>query len=244
MLHRRVFSKRTAALGLALAVAVLAAAAALAAGDDKAAGTAAENAVGMTGCMSANMTSGQAAGGVMGMATGKVEAVAEDTYPMDTCVVTGAKLGAMGDPVVYDYEGREIRFCCAGCIKQFEQDPQKYLKKLDDAVIERDLPNYPLEIGLVTGKSLMGENVEPIDFIYHNRLVRLYDDAAVKTFMKEPEMYLKKLDEAQAKYNMEMMENTGMMGGMNQMNAGQMGMNAGQMHENGDTEAHSSCGGH
>ena len=57
-----------------------------------------------------------------------------DTYPLDTCVVTGAKLGGeMGKAVKYDYKGREIRFCCQGCIKTFEQDPAKYLKKLDDA---------------------------------------------------------------------------------------------------------------
>ena len=48
-------------------------------------------------------------------------------YPLNTCPVTGEELGSMGDPVVYDYQGREIRFCCQGCIPQFEADPQKYL---------------------------------------------------------------------------------------------------------------------
>jgi YHS domain-containing protein len=36
----------------------------------------------------------------------------------------------MGEPVTYVYEGQEIRFCCAGCIPRFEQDPEKYMNKL------------------------------------------------------------------------------------------------------------------
>jgi YHS domain-containing protein len=56
-----------------------------------------------------------------------------DTYPLKTCVVSGEKLGEMGKPYSYTYEGREIRFCCKGCVKDFKADPAKYLKKLDAA---------------------------------------------------------------------------------------------------------------
>ena len=84
------------------------------------------------------------------------ERVVEDTYPLDTCVVSGGKLGSMGEPVVYECEGREVRFCCAGCVKQFEKDPETYLKKLDEAVVARDLRDYPLETCVVTGKPLTG----------------------------------------------------------------------------------------
>jgi YHS domain-containing protein len=55
------------------------------------------------------------------------------TYPLDTCVVSGEKLGEMGKPYIYNYEGREIQFCCKGCVKDFKKDPAKYVKKLDDA---------------------------------------------------------------------------------------------------------------
>lgn len=55
-------------------------------------------------------------------------------YPLDTCVVSGEKLGGeMGKPYVFTYEGREIKFCCKGCMKDFKKDPAKYLKKLDEA---------------------------------------------------------------------------------------------------------------
>jgi hypothetical protein len=55
-------------------------------------------------------------------------------YTLTTCVVSDEKLGGdMGEPVIYQHEGREIRFCCKGCIKDFKKAPAKYLKKLDDA---------------------------------------------------------------------------------------------------------------
>jgi len=56
-----------------------------------------------------------------------------EPYPLDTCVVSGGKLGGMGDVVKYTYKGREIRLCCQGCIKLFEKAPETYLKKLDAA---------------------------------------------------------------------------------------------------------------
>lgn len=54
-------------------------------------------------------------------------------YPLKTCVVSGEKLGEMGKPYVYQYEGREIQFCCKDCVKDFKKDPAKYVKKLDEA---------------------------------------------------------------------------------------------------------------
>jgi hypothetical protein len=54
-------------------------------------------------------------------------------YPLKTCVVSGEDLGSMGNPVVIVHDGREVKFCCKSCVKQFKKDPEKYLKKLDEA---------------------------------------------------------------------------------------------------------------
>jgi len=54
-------------------------------------------------------------------------------YPMDTCVVSGEKLGEMGKPYVHEYKGREIKFCCKDCLKDFNKDPDKYIKKIEEA---------------------------------------------------------------------------------------------------------------
>jgi len=54
----------------------------------------------------------------------------ESGYPLDTCVVSGEKLGSMGEPFVITHEGTEVRFCCDGCLPKFKKDPAKYLAKL------------------------------------------------------------------------------------------------------------------
>ena len=54
-------------------------------------------------------------------------------YTLKTCIISGDKLGEMGEPFVYAYKGREIKFCCKGCLKDFNKDPKKYLKMIDEA---------------------------------------------------------------------------------------------------------------
>ena len=51
-------------------------------------------------------------------------------YPLKTCVVSGDKLGAMGAPVIINYHGTEVRFCCHECVATFNENPAKYLAKL------------------------------------------------------------------------------------------------------------------
>ncbi|HSP42915.1 MAG TPA: hypothetical protein VLO11_08595, partial [Luteolibacter sp.] len=41
-------------------------------------------------------------------------------YPLETCLVSGEKLGSMGEPVVIQHEGREIKFCCDSCVPKFK----------------------------------------------------------------------------------------------------------------------------
>ena len=69
-------------------------------------------------------------------ATSKPAAKA-DNYPLKTCVVSNEAFGGdMGDPVVIDYKGRTVKFCCKDCVKKFNKDPEKYLKVLDDAELK------------------------------------------------------------------------------------------------------------
>ena len=59
---------------------------------------------------------------------------AKAPYPVTTCIVSGEKLGGdMGKPYVFIYEGQEVQLCCKSCKKDFDQDPAKYLKALEDA---------------------------------------------------------------------------------------------------------------
>jgi len=53
-------------------------------------------------------------------------------YPLETCLVSGKKLGSMGDPYLIVHEGQEIKFCCDACEPTFKKDPAKFLAELDD----------------------------------------------------------------------------------------------------------------
>jgi len=54
-------------------------------------------------------------------------------YPLKTCVVSGEKLGEMGKPYIFKYQGTEVRLCCEGCRAKFEKNPTKYLEKISAA---------------------------------------------------------------------------------------------------------------
>ena len=54
-------------------------------------------------------------------------------YPLKTCVVSDEKLGEMGEPYVFTHEGQEIKLCCKSCLKDFNKNPKKYLKKMGEA---------------------------------------------------------------------------------------------------------------
>jgi YHS domain-containing protein len=46
-----------------------------------------------------------------------------------TCPVLGGNI----DKNVYaDYKGKRVYFCCPGCDKEFEKNPEKYLQKLKE----------------------------------------------------------------------------------------------------------------
>ena len=47
---------------------------------------------------------------------------------LTTCPVSGGKLGEMGKPLVFVYQGQEIKLCCGGCKSAFDKDPAKYIK--------------------------------------------------------------------------------------------------------------------
>jgi Cu(I)/Ag(I) efflux system membrane fusion protein len=47
-----------------------------------------------------------------------------------TCLVTGAKLGSMGEPVLVEIEGRKVWTCCDSCPPKLKVQPAKYLARL------------------------------------------------------------------------------------------------------------------
>src|SRR5438552_6138819 len=125
--------------------------------------------------------------------------VKSDPYPLETCIVSGEKLGSpgMGKPVVKEYDGREVRFCCNGCVKPFEEKKAEFTKKIDAKIVEQQLPHYPLKNCVVMkDDALDGSEGDPVNLVYKNRLVRFCCNECPKEFQKDPAKYLKIIDEA------------------------------------------------
>ena len=59
------------------------------------------------------------------------------------CPVMG---GTINKDIYADYEGKRVYFCCAGCIPEFQADPGKYIKKLEDeGVVLDNVPKAELK---------------------------------------------------------------------------------------------------
>ena len=116
-----------------------------------------------------------------------------DPYTIGVCSVSGQPLGSMGDPFLLNHEGRDIRFCCAGCPPKFKSDPAQFLSKIDALMIEAQKGHYPLDTDIVSGDPL-GD--APVDMIHYNRLVRFSSQMSAQKFYRDPDKFIAKLDKA------------------------------------------------
>lgn len=113
-------------------------------------------------------------------------------YPLETCIVSGEKLGEHGDVITLVKNNRLVKFCCKGCVPEFEKDTAKYITKLDEAVIEKQKESYALETCLVSGEDL-GSMGGRIMYVAGNQLVEFCCKGCVKKFEATPSAYLSKL---------------------------------------------------
>jgi YHS domain-containing protein len=117
-------------------------------------------------------------------------------YMFNTCAVSGEELGSMGDPIVKTYEGREVKFCCKMCVPRFEKDLKASLAKLDQKIIDSQLPFYPMTTCVVSDEAFGGDMGDPINVVHRNRLVRLCCKMCKGDFKEDPQAYITKLDAA------------------------------------------------
>jgi YHS domain-containing protein len=116
-----------------------------------------------------------------------------DPYLLDTDPVSGQKLGDR--PIIHQHEGRELRFAGEDTLKQFRANPARYLPAIDQQMIRQQLPLYPLDTCLVSGKKL-GAMGKPVEVIYRNRLVRFCCDRCPTRFQQDVNKYIGQLDQA------------------------------------------------
>jgi uncharacterized protein (DUF305 family) len=71
-------------------------------------------------------------------------------YPLEVCVVSGKKLGSMGEPYEFQYQGKTVKLCCDACLKDFHVEPVRYMKKLDQGGEDlKPLEGKPFEISFL-----------------------------------------------------------------------------------------------
>lgn len=87
----------------------------------------------LTKLVAVGLAMGYLAAPFTALAADKTDAKAKP-YPLDTCIVSDEKLGGeMGEPYVFVHKGQEIKLCCKPCQKDFNKNPQKFLKKIEKA---------------------------------------------------------------------------------------------------------------
>ena len=124
------------------------------------------------------------------------------TYPLDTCLVSGDALGGedMGEPVDKIHAGKLYRFCCKGCVKEFNKQPEAFVAKVDAAVVQQQRAGYPLTTCPVSGDEL-DENA--VAMVHGTRLVMLCCGGCVRKVGAGADKILREIDLAYIKQQRE-----------------------------------------
>ena len=115
------------------------------------------------------------------------------SYPLTTCPVSGEELGGMGKVLDLVHEGHLVRLCCKACVKEFQKDPAKTLKSIEEAVIKQQKASFPAMKCPVSGEDMAADT---IDVVVGTRLVRLCCKGCKKGLEKDPAAVMAKVDAA------------------------------------------------
>jgi len=116
-----------------------------------------------------------------------------DPYPLGVCAVAGEPLGSMGDPIVKVVEGREVRFCCAGCVGKYEKSTAEHSAEIDKKIIAQQEADYPLTTCVKAGTDLEGGGKV---FVAGNRMMKTCCGNCQKAIEADPAAAIEKLNEA------------------------------------------------
>ena len=120
-------------------------------------------------------------------ADAEVISAQKPSYPLDTCPVSGEKLGK--DAVDNVKDGHLVRTCCAKCSAKVDA---AMVKKVDEAVVAAQMKSYPMQACLC-GKPL-GEKA--VNHVVGTRLVRCCTPECASMMDKDINPVMAKLDKA------------------------------------------------
>ena len=145
---------------------------------------------------------GLAAFALLGMAAAMRPAAGEfggDPYPLETCPVSGEKLGADAVTVVLSgmsdktLDGTQVRFCCPKCEASFKAEPAKYAGKMTEA-IQRGAPAYPLKTCLAMTDEVLEDDAKIV--VWQNRVYKFCCGKCVNKFKADPARFAKAYESA------------------------------------------------
>jgi YHS domain-containing protein len=117
-----------------------------------------------------------------------------DLKPQTVCPVMGGKIDKN---VHVDYQGQRIYFCCPSCKETFLKEPEKYMQKFaDNRVLLESVQEF---CPVMVGHNLPCFINKNIYTDYNGRRVYFCTKDCKKSFLKEPEKYLKYLNDENLK---------------------------------------------
>ena len=120
-----------------------------------------------------------------------------EAYPLETCPVSGEKLGKDATVVVLEgmkdkkLDGTQVRFCCAKCAASFKAEPEKYVGKMNEA-IAKAAPAYPIKTCLVMKDEELESDAKTI--VWQNRVYKFCCAKCIAKFEKDPAKFAKEYD--------------------------------------------------
>lgn len=109
-------------------------------------------------------------------------------YPLDTCVVSGEKLGGMGEPFAFTQDNQEIKLCCKSCKKDFDKDSAKFMGKVAEA--NKKVKPYKADTCPVSGEKLGDDAVA---LVHQSQEVKFCCKNCMKKFEKDPAKFTAKV---------------------------------------------------
>ena len=110
--------------------------------------------------------------------------------PQTNCPVMG---GTIDKNVYTDYQGQRIYFCCPACKPKFLDDPEKYMQKIaEDKILLESVQEFCPVMTSHELPCLINKNIHTD---YKGRRVYFCSEDCKNSFLKDPEKYLKHLDE-------------------------------------------------
>ncbi|MCE2885039.1 MAG: hypothetical protein LW806_09105 [Planctomycetaceae bacterium] len=127
------------------------------------------------------------------------DAFGGDPYPLETCPVSGEKLGADAVTTVLtgmkdkNLDGTQVKFCCSKCEAAFKADPAKFVPKMDEAIVKA-AGAYPIDNCIVMTDEKLEDDAKTV--VYQNRVYKLCCKKCVVRFSKDPAKFAKDFETA------------------------------------------------